>query len=227
MKILQIIYTLGPGGAERLVVDISNEQSRQGHDVTLCVLRDDMQGNFGFYKREVSEKINYINLSIPVGLRLNNIFVLHKLIKKLTPDVVHCHLNLVNYLFPLTIVFPTIKFFHTIHSNPLNEVKNWIEYRIRRHYYSNFKMRAITISEETSRYFLTYYKTSPFGEIYNGRTLPKPTPAFSEVKEEIQRFRDSGNTIFCMLVHAIALKIKECLSVFLINWYKMGRLLFY
>ncbi|HZY24804.1 MAG TPA: glycosyl transferase, partial [Bacteroidales bacterium] len=70
MKIIQLVYSLGPGGAERFVVDLSNELALQGNDVTLCVLRDDKLGNSGFYKRDLSEKINYINLRIPEGLRL-------------------------------------------------------------------------------------------------------------------------------------------------------------
>jgi glycosyltransferase involved in cell wall biosynthesis len=196
MNILQIVYSLAPGGAERFAVDLSNELTRQGNDVTLCVLRDDSHGNFGFYKHEVSEKINYVNLKIPVGLRFKNIFTLYKLIKEIRPQVVHCHLNLVNYLFPLTIIFPKIRFFNTIHSNPKNEVSNSIEYWIRRYFFSNFKMNTVTISEETSRYFISYYKTKPYKEIYNGRALPKPTSAHSDVKNEINKFKDNGNTVF-------------------------------
>jgi glycosyltransferase involved in cell wall biosynthesis len=215
MRILQLIYTLAPGGAERMVVDLSNELSRQGHDVTLCVLRDDRQGNFGFYKHEVSEGINYVNLSIPIGLRLKNIYILYKLIKKLKPEIVHCHLNLVNYLFPLTIIFKKIKFFNTIHSIPTYEVSNSIEYWIRRYFFSNFKMKAITISEETSRFFLTYYKTPPFHEIYNGRAIPKPTPDYLDVKTAIQKYRKDGNTVFLHIGTCNAAKNQKMLiSVF-------------
>jgi glycosyltransferase involved in cell wall biosynthesis len=215
MKILQLLYSLSPGGAERLVVDISNELARNGHDVTLCALRDDQEGNNGFYKSEVSEKVNYINLSIPVGLRLNNILVLYKLIKKFNPQVVHSHLNLVNYIFPLTFIFTKVKFIHTIHSNPSHEVSNWIEYWIRRFFYSNHKMKAITISEETTQSFLKYYKTRPYEEIYNGRALPKPTVAFSEIKEEIQNLKNKGNTVFLHIGSCYPVKNQSMLiSVF-------------
>jgi glycosyltransferase involved in cell wall biosynthesis len=196
MKILQIIYTLGTGGAERLVVDLSNELSREGHDVTLCVLRDDQYGNFGFYRHEVSEKINYVNLNIPVGLRLRNILILFRLVKRLQPQVVHCHLNLVNYIFPLTIIFNKISFFNTIHNNPEKEVSKFLEYWIRRFFYSNSRMKAITISEETTRQFISYYKTQPCVEIYNGRAIPNPTAEYSNVKNIIQKFKDEGNTVF-------------------------------
>jgi len=196
MKIIQLVYSLGPGGAERFVVDLSNELALQGNDVTLCVLRDDQLGNSGFYKRDLSEKLNYINLKIPEGLRLRNILIINRLIKKLKPEIVHSHLNLVNYVFPLTLIHSKIRFFHTIHSIPKSEVKSSIEYWIRRYFYSRFKMKAITISEEVSRSFLSYYKFSSYNEIYNGRALPKPTSAFADVRNEIQKFRDNGSTIF-------------------------------
>jgi glycosyltransferase involved in cell wall biosynthesis len=196
MKILQIIYNLGPGGAERLVVDISNELSRQGHDVTLCVLRDDLQHNYGFFKKEVSENIRYINLLLPLGVRMNNIYILYKQIKKIQPDIVHCHLNLVNYLFPLTLIFRKVKFFHTIHSIPEKEVSNRLEYWLRRYFYKNKKMKAITISSETSKSFVSFYKSNSFTEIYNGRTSPKPTSLYSSVKKFIKGFRDNGSIIF-------------------------------
>lgn len=196
MKIIQLVYSLGPGGAERFVVDLSNELSRQGHEVTLCVFRDDRLGNSGFYRNDLSDKLNYINLRIPKGLRFGNILILYRLIKKLKPDVVHSHLNLVNYVFPLTLIFPKIKFFHTIHSIPKSEVKSSLEYRLRSYFYLKLRMKAVTISEEVTRSFLSYYKFSSYSEIYNGRALPKPTSAFSEVKNDIQKFRDDGSTIF-------------------------------
>ena len=48
MKILQIIFSLSPGGAERFVVDLSNELSKN-NDVILLTLKDftkNPEGNF-------------------------------------------------------------------------------------------------------------------------------------------------------------------------------------
>jgi glycosyltransferase involved in cell wall biosynthesis len=226
MKILQITYHLGPGGAERLVVDISNELTRQGHDVTLCALRDDQQGNKGFYKHEISEKINYVNLSIPEGIRVNNIYLLYKLIRKLNPQVVHCHLNLVNYLFPLTFIFKKVRFFHTIHSNPSHEVSNSIEYWLRRYFYKNNRMKAITISAETSKSFLNYYKTRPFEEIYNGRALPGPTASFPDIEKEIQDLKNKGNTVFLHIGSCYPVKNQRMLITVFNKLIQDGELVF-
>jgi glycosyltransferase involved in cell wall biosynthesis len=196
MKILQISYSLASGGAERFVVDLSNELLRQGHEITLCVLRDDTMANFGFYKQDLSEKLNYINLKTPIGLKFKNILVLYKLIRTVKPHIVHCHLNLVNYIIPIMLFFPNIKFFHTIHSDARKEVSNKLEYWIRHFFYKFFKLKAITISPETTRSFINYYKSRPYAEIYNGRTSPKPTTLYIHVKENIQNYKDAGKKIF-------------------------------
>ena len=36
-----MIYVLSSGGAERFVVDLSNELAKKGHDVTIMTLKDD------------------------------------------------------------------------------------------------------------------------------------------------------------------------------------------
>ena len=62
MKIIEIIYSLSSGGAERFVVDLSNEFVAKGNDVLLCTLLDDKKNNRAFYKFELNQKIEYVNL---------------------------------------------------------------------------------------------------------------------------------------------------------------------
>ena len=54
MKIIQIIYSLSSGGAEKFVVDLSNQLAKMGHDVTLCMLRDDKIDTLTFNKQFLS-----------------------------------------------------------------------------------------------------------------------------------------------------------------------------
>ncbi|WP_319480768.1 glycosyltransferase [uncultured Draconibacterium sp.] len=187
MRILQFIYELAPGGAERFVVDLCNSHANLGHEVILCVLRDDSIGNNGFYKKEISKSVQYMNLKIPEGLRFSNIHILYKVIKQIKPDVVHCHLNLINYIFPLTFLFSKTKFFHTIHNDAPKEISNKAEYFIRRFFYSKSIVNAITISKDTSTSFSEFYKTDRYEEIFNGRSIPQPTKELKTVKKEIQR----------------------------------------
>lgn len=211
MKILQIIYSLSSGGAERFVVDLSNEMAKRGHELSLCVLRDDRKENNGFYKSELSNKINYINLCLPLGFHFSNILILYKLVTQLKPDIVHCHQNLVDYVFPFSILFRKISFFHTIHTYPPNEVKNKLEYWLKRIFYTSKKFKAITISKETSKSFINYYKTHRFTEIDNGRKEPTSSDEIQHVTNYFNNLRHENTTIFIHVARCDEVKNQKML----------------
>jgi len=196
MKILQIIYSLSSGGAERFVVDLSNELASQGHEVYLCTLLDDSVKNQDFYKSEISNQINYINLKQSSGLNLLNISAISKTIHNIKPAIVHCHLNLVNYVFPLSIWYKKIRFFYTIHNDAQKEVSSKFEYWIRRFFFSTQKFHAITISNETSISFGEFYKTRNFTEIYNGIRKPMPSIEYSIVSSFINNLKTNNQVVF-------------------------------
>jgi glycosyltransferase involved in cell wall biosynthesis len=211
MKILQIIYSLSSGGAERFVVDLSNELAEMTSTVVLCTLRDDSQGNNGFYKSEISSKVNYKNLKLKLGFRIINIYYLWKLIYEIKPDIIQCHLNLINYIFPLTLIFPKIKFFHTIHSDASKEVNSKFEYYLRRFFYSKKIVNAITISNATTQSYINYYKTQNYTQIVNGRKIPLPSAEFEQVKELIDNIRVKNKNIFLHVGRCAQVKNQEML----------------
>ena len=51
MKIVQMIYSLSSGGAEKFVVDLSNELSSIGHEIILLILLDDVQKSLIFNRQ--------------------------------------------------------------------------------------------------------------------------------------------------------------------------------
>lgn len=196
MKILEIIYSLASGGAERFVVDLSNELSEMNNTVILCTVQDDSKKNFGFYKDEISSKVIYRNLKFKEGFDIKNVYYFWKLLKEIKPDVVHCHLNVVNYLLPLSVIFPKIKFIHTIHNDASREVKSKTEFYARKFFYSNRFFNAITISDETTHSFIKLYKNHNYYQIYNGRKQPVQTDQFETVKKFIDEIREERSLIF-------------------------------
>jgi glycosyltransferase involved in cell wall biosynthesis len=195
MKIIQIIYTLGSGGAERLVVDLSNELALNGNEVLLFTFRDDNLDNNGFYLQMLNQNIKYTNLKIKKGFSLNNIILLYKLLKKNKPDIVHSHQNLVNYIFPLTFLFKKIAFFHTIHNAASKEIKNKVEFYMRKFFY-NYSTQAITISKNTSKSFETYYGTKNYLEIVNGRKKPLKSKNYKDVEIYFNKLKEIHNYVF-------------------------------
>ena len=194
MRILQIVYSLGAGGAERFVVDLSNEMSKE-HDVFLCVVRDLSISASDFYIEDLNKEIKIINPKIPEGFSIKYIFKFYDIIKEIKPDIIHCHQNLVNYIFPLTYFFKGLKYFHTIHSIASSEVSNKLEYYLRKYFYSHRLINAITISHETSESFSSYYNTKNFSLIYNGRLNLEPTENFESVKQYFSEIKKKKNGI--------------------------------
>ena len=76
MKILELLFSLGSGGAERFVVDLSNEMSCK-HDVVLMTLKDDAIDNREFYKDDLNSSIKYVNLGLKDGFSITSLILLN------------------------------------------------------------------------------------------------------------------------------------------------------
>ena len=116
MKIIQIIYSLSSGGAERFVVDLSNELANMGHDVTVCMLLEDNNTRLTFNKKFINNNVKFHAMNFDKGFSIHKSDLLQAYIKKENPDIVHCHLNVIPYVFRLCLFYRHIKFFHTLHS---------------------------------------------------------------------------------------------------------------
>lgn len=183
MKILHVIFSLGQGGAERFVLDLTNELAKTD-EVYLIIIRDESNGN-DFFKSELSSKVFYKCLGFRRGTKLTYLLEFFKLIREIKPDVVHSHLNTILYTLMPSIVFKKIKFFHTVHSDAAREVINFFSARIRKIFFRNNLIHPITISDESKASFRGFYGFDNSTLIYNGRTFPNETSKFHSVKIEI------------------------------------------
>jgi len=216
MKVLQFFYSLIPGGAERFVLDLTNELAEKNETI-LYVLRDDTIENQGFYVPEISKKVKYINLKIDPGFKPWLIWKFYKILKMEKPDVVHCHLNLVNYFFLLSLVFyKRIKFVYTIHNSAEKEAKSKLERIFRRFFFKHSFFIPVAISDETNNSYKSFYKLKDVAIIYNGRKFSGKTLIYEQTVNEIAAFKPSVNTlVFCHLARFGRQKNQEMLvSVF-------------
>jgi len=207
MKILQFAYSFNPGGAERFVIDLSNELGKY-HETVIFALRDDTIENQGFYVSEISNVVTYKNLKIKPGFNPGLFWSFYKILKREKPDVVHCHLNLVNYFFPLSLIFHNkISFFYTIHSEAHKEVKSKFEKIIRRFIFKYNFFIPVSISDETKKSYNSYYKLDNSPVIYNGRKFNTESSKFQQVIAEIDKLKQSPETlIFCHAASSAKLK---------------------
>lgn len=98
MKIAHVIWTLGVGGIETMIVNIANEQVRAGHDVSLIVINNLINNDV---KARLCGDIKLIELGRPVGSHNPwYIFKLNRSIARLGCDVVHFHhVNVAKYVY--------------------------------------------------------------------------------------------------------------------------------
>ena len=170
MKIVQIIPQLSSGGAERFVVDLSNELSRR-HDVVLVVSHV-LTGQNAFYLPEVSERVKVCSLNKKLGFDAAYLYRLYKTIKKESPDVVHTHIGAYVHFALLKWLFPRVKFVHTIHSEARAESSGRFKAYLRKLFFSREYCTAVTISETSDRSFREFYGDNVKSTlICNGRPL--------------------------------------------------------
>lgn len=65
MKILEIIFSLAPGGAERFVVDLSNELSKSNEVILLTLKKNRNNPDYNFYMFDISPRVKHEDLGLP------------------------------------------------------------------------------------------------------------------------------------------------------------------
>lgn len=167
MKIIQFIPSLNSGGAERFVVDLSNSLATN-HKVYLFTLLD--INEHGFYKSDVCENVELISLNKKLGVNLLLPIKIFFKLRKIKPDIVHTHLSPIFYLFLCFFTLKKTIFFHTIHNDALKEAKSKFSYFIKLFLFKSKLVSPITISDESSRGFQSFYGLDSH-QINNGRNI--------------------------------------------------------
>jgi|SRR5690554_1349935 len=188
MKIVQIIRNFSTGGAERFVIDLSNRLHEEGENVTIIRFFDDPSQNI--LESEVSKGVKIVTIRKKKGFDLFLIFRVFKYLKELKPNIVHTHLNSFNYCFLSFIFSKNTKYFHTIHSMPLKEAKNRIDYFFKKILFKSSIVNPISISNEVHNESVIHYGDN-VKLIFNGRVSPLKTIKFIEVKEKIDRISEN------------------------------------
>lgn len=190
MKILQLIFSLSSGGAERFSIDLSNELSKN-NEVYLCVIQTDLDKNLSFFKSQINERIKYINLGCTKGINFKTFFTIFKVLKTIKPDIVHAHLNTKIYLFLPSLLFKNrIKFVHTIHNLAYKDVGFEWQKRINNFFYKRNIISAVAISIECKTSFVEFYEHSNVNLVENGVAKPTATDRLYSVKKEIENLKN-------------------------------------
>lgn len=194
MRIIQLIYSLSSGGAEKFVVDLSNQLAEMGHDVTLCTLRNIEDERLSFNRQYLGNKVKFHSMSFERGFTLGKCKELETFIKECSPDILHCHLNVIPYIFKLALSKNSPVIFHTLHNIASETGGRGVQYYLNRFFYKKNKIHPVCISQICQQSYEEYYKLYNAPVIDNGRAIVSKSAKFKDVKQEVDSYRKTIQT---------------------------------
>lgn len=195
MKIIHLVFMLGSGGGAKFVVNLSNQLAEMGHDVTIMQIRNDERGEEIFFNLPfVSKKVKYLNLGLTKGFKFGKALKVMQAIKKLKPDIVHSHLNVLPYYYPISLLPGKPKFVHTLHNLADKECGNKIQQKINRFFFKIGAITPVTISKENSDSFEALYHLPTPYSIDNGCPTIQKTDLYDSVRTELSKFKINPDT---------------------------------
>lgn len=190
MRIVECINALEPGGAQRLLVDLSNELS-DTDEVVVLTLKNRQERNESFYLSQISKKVQFMSLNLSDGFHFSYLINVYKTIKDLNPDVVHIHCIVHYFLFAI-LFYRQCCYVHTLHNKAEYSVAHYFEY-VWRILVKLKLLHVVTISKTNRASFREYFHLACDTLIYNGRKQPEISDKFemtSNFTEQLKKYPD-------------------------------------
>ncbi|MCF3112120.1 glycosyltransferase [Niabella sp. CC-SYL272] len=192
MRIIEIIHSLNLGGAERLLVDLSNRLAlEKGVEVFVVVLKNREALNENLLVSELSERIHFVPMGFGDGPKLKYLIKVYKKIREIRPDIVHIHCQM-HYLLWALSFYSECRYVYTLHSKPEAYLYGYrkfvVAYLARKR-----NLVLISISESNRIALRRFLKINNDILIYNGRSKPSRTSEYTRVAafiNEIKRTKD-------------------------------------
>lgn len=178
MKILTSIPSLGNGGAEKLVVELSNEFAAQDHEAILLSLKN--IEDWMIPPKSLSPNVRLIQFGKKKGFQISLILKIFTLLRREKPDVVHIHLNAaLLYFIPLILLFKRTRFYFTIHNT--FEIHESFIGRINKIHWMR-RIGYICLTSSIFNRFKNRFENLSFSLIENGVKKTKLSNNYEETK---------------------------------------------
>lgn len=192
---MQIIYSLSSGGAEKFVVDLSNQLAFNGHDVVICMLLSDENDNLIFNRRFLNKSVKFHSMRFSSGFSCRKCILLEKYLEDEHPDIIHCHLNVIPYLYLFSLCKCKSVIVHTLHNVATFAGGSGLQYYLNRFYYKNNLIYPVCISKSCQKSYEVCYKLHNAPSIDNGRALVLKSSCYEEIKSEVFSYKKTSDTL--------------------------------
>lgn len=202
MKIVELITFLAGGGAERFVVDLSNQLVKENETYLVTILDDKKETEVrNFFRSEVSDSVHYVNLGLPNGLKLSSQWRVYTVLKALNPDVIHVHM--ISTLKYSALATGLLSFSKKVYFSVHSDLHNGYDKGLLRLYCNTLgrlgRFKLSCLSEKNYADFKAFYSRTPVHCITNGRAPIVSTDLFGAVSNEVNQLKNNASSL--LLIH--------------------------
>lgn len=185
MRIVQIIDSLEPGGAERMAVNYANALSKKIEFSGLTTTRDE-----GLLLNQIDEKVSYLFLNRRKIIDFQSVLRLRKYIKENDVDIVHAHSSSFFIAILVKFTFPRIKIIWHDHYGISQDLKSRRNLSLK--FFSLFFSGSIAVNSALKKWARSYLYCS------NSIYLPNFIEASTKTDESIVLKGIEGKRIICV-----------------------------
>lgn len=196
IKVMQIVPMIGPGGAERVAVDLVSGLDRHRFEVALISIWRRIGCELEQTLDKCDVRVEYLGKGW--GFDGRTYHRLHRVLKEYRPDIVHTHLQVLRYALPSLLLLKHMTSLHTVH----NLAEREIEPRARciQRYALGHGVVPVAVSEEVAHSLKQLYGVPRCRVIPNGiatHHYSRPQIARSEWRTK-EGFRDGQVLFVCV-----------------------------
>lgn len=191
MNILQLTWDLGNGGAEKFIVELSNELAKE-HRVLLCSFK--AVEEWMLPSKKLSSNVYFRSLQSKKKWSVATFIILLRAIGKFKPDIIHVHSSLIIFYIVFGIPFVSkTKYLHTIHSaitpaykklfGILNQFRYWRQ-----------SLTHVCISKDIFNSYKIMFPSLRFANIDNGIKPMIRTGEYKKTQAEIEVLKITHKT---------------------------------
>jgi glycosyltransferase involved in cell wall biosynthesis len=202
IRVLHIIPSLGPGGAERVVMHLALHADRQNVEVSVVSL-------YASAGTQIERKLEAGGVTVrfldkKLGLDLRMVSRLRRVIRDVQPTILHTHLSVLRYVMPAAALLQGIHVVHTVHNVAEKEVDR-AGRALHRFAFRRGFVTPVSIAEEVSESLRRTYGVSNVPLIPNGIPIAEYANRRTRARDVMRRGLQVGiNEVVVLAVGRLA-----------------------
>ena len=121
IKVVHIVPMMGPGGAERVAVDIARGLNSERFETALVSIWRRTGCDLEHFLDDLGVPVSYLGKGW--GFDGRTYLRLHRVLSDYRPDIVHTHLHVLRYALPSLLLLKYISLLHTVHNLAEREIE--------------------------------------------------------------------------------------------------------